>query len=150
MPLSDDDYRDILQYTRGALRDRGLAALEERLTFELRTSVRNRFELGDRESPYIELREYLRMMLHEFSLSSNEQFRAVITRFREFSRVSDGAMVEGIKLRLTSEDAALFDIREIDLSGNPSLQEIIDDLRLLLFELERDREEPQNPAFRGE
>jgi len=73
MPLSDEQYQELLQSLRRFLRREELGALDERIVSQIRGS----------EGAYYDLVTYLRLLISEMSLGADDQLRSVLRRVRE-------------------------------------------------------------------
>jgi hypothetical protein len=135
MPLNDRNYRDILEHIRVSLRERELGGVDERIMSDLRGS----------EGPFYDLVFYLKHLIEEVSLGSDEQLRGVLRRIRSTVHTQSGEPVQGIRVELLPEERERYGIRQVDFAPTPELQEVASELRDLLQEIQADRHGRNEP-----
>jgi len=128
--MDDKDYKEILQFTRELMRNRGFAAVDERILSDMRGS----------EGAYWDLTYYLKHLVEEIALGSDRQLVNVLRRYRENVRVEAGGPIVGIRVEMSEEDRKRFDRQYFDFEPNHELGEIAEDLKLLIHELHNYRE----------
>ena len=134
MPLNDRDYQDILQNLRRSLREQGFGGIDERIVSDIRGS----------EGSYYDLAFYLKHLIEEVSLGSDEQIREVLRRVRGAVHTESGQPVDGIRVQLSPEEAERYSTREVDFAPSSDLREIATELRGVLEELHADRDRPND------
>ncbi len=130
MPLGDEEYRDILQTLRQAVRKVGLGSVDERILPELRGS----------EGSFYDLTSYLKLLIAEISLGSDVQLGRVLRRVRQAAETESGRPIEGFRVQLTSEQARLYNTESFDFAPAPVIQEVVSELHAVLEELNSDWE----------
>ena len=128
MPLNNNDYVDILRHLRKNLSRSGFGAMDARIISGLRGS----------EGPQDDLRLYMRALIDEFALGSNELQRKTIARIRQNASTADGGDIQGVRIDLSPSETMRYGVDSIDLSQTTDVQEIIFDLKMLLSEIEED------------
>jgi hypothetical protein len=134
MPLRDDDYRDLLESTRRAVRRAGLGSLDERILSEIRNT----------EGPFDDLTRYLKLLIVEMSLGSDTQLRAALHRVREAAHTESGRPIEGFRVQLSPEESRMYRTDSFDLVPAPGIQQLLSELRTVLDELYADRNADRN------
>lgn len=113
MPLSDEQYRDLLQSLRRSLRREELGAVDERIVSQIRGS----------EGAYYDLVTYLRLLISERSLGADDQLRSVLRRVRESAETESGRPIAGFRIQLTPEESRLYNTDSFDFAPAPDVQE---------------------------
>ncbi len=134
MPLHDEDYRDLLQSMRQAIRTAGLGSLDERILSEVRNT----------EGPFYDLTLYLKLLIAEMSLGSDVQLQAVLRRTREFAMTESGHPIDGFRVQLSPEESRMYNTDSFDLAPPPGIQEIVVEFHSVLEELSKDRKNDTN------
>ena len=132
MPLSDNEYLEILQSLRQTMREAGLGSVDERILSDLRGS----------EGPFYDLTIYLKLLISEFSLGSDEQLRNVLRRVRRSVKTESGDPVQGFRVQLSPEESRRYETEFVDFAPPPQLEQIIAELRSILEELRSDWDRP--------
>jgi len=131
MPLRDENYRDLLQSMRRAVRSAGLDSLDERILSEVRGS----------EGPFDDLTLYLKLLIAEMSLGSDAQLRAVLRRVRQVAETESGRAIDGFRVQLSPEESRLYNTDSFDFAPAAGIQEILSELHGVLEELYGDRQD---------
>ena len=138
MPLSDKEYREILQDLRHLLRREELGAVDERIVAQIRNS----------EGAYSDLTSYLRLLISEISLGSDDQLRSVLRRVRESAETESGRPIDGFRIQLTADESRLYNTDSFEFAPAPNVQEAASELRAVVEELEMDRRDRDRPRLR--
>jgi len=138
VPLSEEEYRDLLQDLRRLIRREELGAVDERIASQIQGS----------EGPYFDLVSYLRLLISEMSLGSDDQLRSVLRRVRESAETESGSPIGGFRIQLTPEESRIYNTDSFDLAPAPNAQEAASELRAVLEELEIDRRNRDRPRER--
>lgn len=123
--MKDEDYRDILQFTRKALNKAGLTAIDERIMSDIRGS----------EGPFWDLTYYLKHLTEEVALGSDIHLSNVLRRVRRHARTASEEPIERVRVVISDEDRERYDAKEIDFAPDPELGKVAEELRALIEEL---------------
>jgi hypothetical protein len=132
--MKDEDYRDILQFTRSALRKAGLGAIDERIMSDIHGS----------EGPFWDLTYYLKHLTEEIALGSDIHLSNVLRRVRRHAGTESGEPIEGVKVIISDQDRERYNAREIYFAPDPELGELAEELRTLIGQLYEDHRSGSN------
>jgi len=132
--MNDEEYRDILQFTRRALNKAGLSAIDERIMSDIRGS----------EGAFWDLTYYLKHLTEEVALGSDIHLSNVLRRVRRYVETDTGARIEGVRIVISEEDRERYRAEHIDLAPNPELGRLAQELRTLIEELYEDYRRDSN------
>lgn len=125
MPISDKEYREILEGLRRTMRQVGLGSMDERILSEILVS----------QEPFYDLSIYLKLLISELSLGSEEQLRIVLTRAQRAARTEAGDPIHGFRVGLSPAETRVYKADFLDLAPIPVTNEVVSDLRAILEEL---------------
>lgn len=128
--MTNEDYRDLLRATRIQVAERGLSALDERITSNMRGS----------DGPFWDLLFYLKHLREEIQLGSDVQYRETLRRVRQHVQTESGAPVEGIRIEFSPEEAERYNMRDLVITPSRELGEIGEELGELIEALRRDHD----------
>lgn len=135
MALTEEEYRDLLQSVRQALRRAGFGSIDERVLSDLRHSQ------GPQGSFY-DLTMYLKRLIAEISLGSDVQLAAVLRRVRQAADTESGGPIAGFRVELSPEEARRYRTESFDFAPAPGIQEAVSELHAVLEELDSDWHQP--------
>ncbi len=138
MALTDNEYHEILHHIRKTINQVGLGGIDERIISEMH----------DAQGPFYELIYYLKLLVDEIALGSDEQIKSVLRRIRESVETETGEPIQGIELQLTPEEADRYRTKNFVFGPDPALQEIVAELRTVIAELKTDHFN-ENSSDRG-
>ena len=116
--LNDDDYRTILKYTRGVLRDKGFGGMDERILSDI----------SDNQDVFHKLLYYLKMLNGEIALGADKQLGKVLRRVNRVVKTKSGKQVRGIEIQLTPEEYKTYETERLILEPDEESQSICDEL----------------------
>jgi hypothetical protein len=120
MPLSQEDYREILLHLRRRMREEGGTDIDERLSTDLRPS----------EDARADLLRYMEVLIGFLKQRSRRGYDTALRLLREYVYV-EGGEVEGIEIRMTPEDQEAYNVEVIDLAEQEDYAELIEGLERL-------------------
>jgi len=132
--MKDEDYRDILQFTRRALNKSGLGAIDERIMSDIHGS----------EGPFWDLTYYLKHLTEEVALGSDIHLSNVLRRVRRHVATDSGELIEGVRVMISDEDRERYGAKEIDFAPDSELGKLAEELRTLIKELYEDHQRESN------
>ena len=135
MALTEKEYRDILTDMRNFIRQVGLGGIDERIISELHNM----------QGPFYELVYYLKLLVDEIALGSDEQIKSVLRRVRGSVETESGSPIQGIEVQLSPEEADRYRTKKLIFGPDPALQKIVTDLRAIIEELKSDHNSENNP-----
>jgi hypothetical protein len=136
--MTDEEYRDILQSTREWLKQVGFGGIDERLMLSFRES----------RGPFHDLIRYLEALAEEIALGSDVQLANVLRRLRQHVQTESGGAVEGIRVLMSDNERRLYQESQIDFALDPSLSEVVRDIREVITDLEVERRNRPDPDHR--
>lgn len=136
--MNNEDYRDILQFTRRVLNQAGFATIDERIMSDIHGS----------EGAFWDLTYYLKHLTDEVTLGSDIHLSNMLRRVRQHVRTESGEPIEGFRVVISEEDRERYNADQIDFAPNPELGELAQELRSLIEELYEDHRRDSNQ--RGE
>lgn len=119
MPLTDDDWSDVLEHTRRRLWELGMADVDRDVTTEFRTS----------QAPSSDFLRYLSRVTAAVRERSLSGYRRALDTLRENITTDRGGQIDGIDVVFTQGDARVIGREKLDLSK-------VGDYELLINELE--------------
>ena len=126
MPLSDEDYQELLRHLQKHLRraePEMFERLAERIDFE-----------GTQRQRVI---RYLHNLIGMMKERSSGSFSNILDLLNRNISTEDGKPIDQIRVVLTPEEQQLYQIDEIDLSELPDRTKLIMDLQKILDSLEQ-------------
>jgi hypothetical protein len=121
MPMSDDDWSDLLQHTRRRLRELGMADLERDVTTEFRLS----------QVPASDYLRYLARVTAAVRERSRLGYRRAMDTLRENLETEGGGQVDGIDVVFAEGDASVYGIERLDLGTASDYEPLINELESL-------------------
>jgi hypothetical protein len=134
--MNDEDYRELLRYTRTQIRRLNLGAIDERIMSNMRGS----------EGALWDLSFYLKHLREEIQLGSDTEYSETLRRIRRHVRTQTGGPVEGIRIDLSPEDAERYGMRSFDIRPSAELGEIAEELGLLMESVIAERDDDDAPG----
>ena len=119
MPLTDDDWSDVLEHTRRRLWELGMADVDRDVTTEFRPS----------QAPSSDFLRYLSRVTAAVRERSISGYQRAMGTLHENLKTESGGQVDGIDVVFTEGDARVFGLTKFDLSK-------VGDYELLIKELE--------------
>ena len=132
--MKDEDYRDVLLFTRKLLNKAGLAAIDERIMSDIHGS----------EGAFWDLLYYLKHLTEEVALGSDIHLSNVLRRVRRYVETDSGEQIEGVRVLISEEDRDRYKVEKIDFAPNPELGQLAQELRALIEELLQDHRRDSN------
>jgi len=129
--MDEEDFANLLRFTRERMRELGLESLSDRISADLRT--------GDDRPSQVLLR-YFSSLETELRLASSATVRKLTDRYRSVVQTDSGRTVEGIRLLPTGADQQLFGTDPVDLTGDPGLEPLIDEISRVRSDLLESRQ----------
>ncbi len=126
--MNEDEYGILLRSLRQRTRESGRLDLDG-LLMNSRVSD----AIGPREAVI----EYLGGLRDELALGGETVVRESMRRLRRI-RTESGAAIDGIVIDVQEEDRAAIGVNQVDLVGNPQLDEAVREIDELLTELRED------------
>jgi hypothetical protein len=127
--MTEEDYREILQYARRKMNSFGLSSIDERIMSDLRST----------EGPFEALLYYLKHLTEEVALGSDTHLDRVLMRLRRNTRTETDEPIEGVRLTISEQDRDQFGTDHIDFMPSSDLGQIREDLHALIDYLMEDR-----------
>ncbi|WP_155371603.1 hypothetical protein [Catellatospora vulcania] len=121
--MTEDEYAELLQYTRGVVMESRRGDLDELLTGAAR-----RIEMPTARR---QLLRYLHGLRDEMRLGSDETARRTMRRLAHV-RTESGGAVNGIVLDVMPADQSVYGAATIDLMGSPELDTAVQELDELI------------------
>jgi hypothetical protein len=126
MALNNEDFVEILGYTRHLLIERGFRDIDERLVSGLHAAEGNSF---------YDLVGYLKGLTELTRSATSRQMNRTLARLREFVRTEDGGPIAGFDLVMTEGDADRFRTDETPLGGSAELDNVVEELEGIIGQL---------------
>ncbi len=123
--MNDDDYRELLRFTRAQVRNIGLGAIDERIMSNMRGS----------DGALWDLTFYLKHLREEVQLGSDAEYRDTLRRVRRHVETESGRPIEGIRIELSPEDAERYGMRSFEITPNAELGAIAAEIGELIESL---------------
>jgi hypothetical protein len=117
--MTEAEYSAILEYLRRRMREYDLTELDNRIA----SAVSAYTEQRDERWPSQLLLRYLELLETAMQLDAAETGGEIAYRLQQVARTVEGGLIEGVELRLTETDRALYaiDADEVDLVALPDL-----------------------------
>jgi hypothetical protein len=136
--MNDQDYRELLHFTREQVASVGLGAIDERIMSNMRGS----------EGALWDLTFYLKHLREEIQLGSDAEYRETLRRVRRYVETESGRPIQGIRIELSPEDAERYGMRYFEIMPNAELGEIAAELAALMESLIAERNDNIDPEGR--
>jgi hypothetical protein len=130
--MTEDDYAELLRYTRDAVIESRRGDLDQILVASAR--------MTDPPTARRQLISYLHGLRDEMRLGSSRTTRRTMERLAHI-RTESGGPVEGIVLDLTPADQVAYGMATVDLVGSPDLDVAVQQLDQLIALLNGDEEQ---------
>lgn len=121
MPLSHEDWIDVLTHTRRRVREAGFGDLDERVTLDFRST----------QSPPVDFLRYLDSLISAVGERSYSTYQRTMDIFQQSMSTESGRPVEGIEVQIEDTDRAVYGADRVDLSDSEDLSEVLDALKRL-------------------
>ena len=132
--MTNQDYREILDFTRRMLREVGFIAIDGRIMSDIRES----------EGPFSALIYFLERFREEIALGSGNQISGVLSRVNRHAQTESGGVIQGIRVNLSDEDLEQQSRAHIDFTPDPKLDKVAQEFRKLIEELIQDYQRNSN------
>jgi len=76
-----------------------------------------------------DLLRYLNLVIAEYAGTSHQAYRRVLSNLNEYVSRSEGGEIEGIEIRFTEEDAALYEVDRFNFEDLPDREALLTNLR---------------------
>jgi hypothetical protein len=133
--MNDNDYRELLRFTRAQVLNLGLGAIDERIMSRMRGS----------EGALPDLMFYLKHLREEIQLGSDIEYRETLRRVRRHVQTESGRPVEGIRIDLSPEDAERYGMDHLEIRPSAELGEIAQQLDSLVESLFTEQDRGMDP-----
>jgi len=136
--MNEQDYRELLRFTRAQVAKVGLGAVDERIMSNMRRS----------EGALWDLTFYLKHLREEIQLGSDAEYRETLRRVRRHVETQTGRPIEGIRIELSADDAERYGMRHFEITPNAELGEIATELSLFIESLTAEQNDESEPEGR--
>jgi hypothetical protein len=128
MPLSDEDYVDILKHLQRRLQEYAPDIFEH---------------LGSMQdiqgSPRERLIRYFQYAIGMFKEQSSSSYPDILELLNRYIETRDGSNIDGIQIVFSPEEREMYGIGEVDLGSLPDRSDLIDSLLSIMDVVTKDR-----------
>lgn len=126
MPLSKEDWQDILEHTRKRVREVGLIEIDMQIFKEVRTT----------ESPTADFHRYLNLLISALSERTRSGYQRTLQIFQDCLKAENGKPIDGVEIRIEESDQTRYGTKLISLADQTDFLTLIGELKSLQMDLQ--------------